>query len=273
MTRLRVYLEEWPKDPFFNLAFEEAFYLLSEEPTLRLWRNDKVIVIGRHQCALLEVNPLEAKILGVKLVRRFTGGGAVYHDLGNLNYALTIPRGFKGIKNIEEAFKFVGEIVVNSLKKLGVNANYKPLNDIEISGRKVSGMAATISSNKVFVHGALLIKSDLSALWKVLKISEEKLSDKKFISSRRKIVITLEEALDKEVDIKNIIELLSYEFARSLGFQGFEIVKAEEELLKFARKLYDEKYSTLNWNLKYLDFVKDHISDIELESLISISRP
>ncbi len=271
---LRVLIAEWPQNPFYNLAFEEAFYKALKGPVLRIWRNDKVVVIGRHQCALLEVNAKEAERLGVKLVRRFTGGGAVYHDIGNVNYSIVMPKGVLGIKNIEDAFKFVGNVVIEALKNMGINdVNYRPLNDVEVSGLKVSGMAAAWTEDKLFVHGAILVGSDLSILKRVLKISKEKVSDKKFVSSRMRTVITLEEALGRKVKFDEIVERFSETFSKALGLRDYDIDNNYNEISGLANSLYESRYSRTSWNLKYLEFVKESFPEDEIKALLNIAKP
>ncbi|MGC8975427.1 MAG: lipoate--protein ligase family protein [Thermoprotei archaeon] len=267
---LRVLIAEWPENQFFNLAFEEAFYLESKQPTLRFWRNDKVVVIGRFQSPPLEINALEAKNLGIRLVRRFTGGGAVYHDLGNVNYALTLPG--RNL-SIEESFSIVGSAVVEALGSLGINkVYYRPLNDIEVDGLKVSGMAACRSHDRVFVHGAMLVSSDISVLWRVLKISREKLSDKKFTQSRVKRVTTVNEVLGRVVRPEEIYKAISESLSMKLSLE-VEWGKPQESELRKALDLYRERYATLEWNLKYVDEVRDLINDEEYEALREIAKP
>lgn len=267
---LRVLVAEWPENQFFNLAFEEVLYLESRQPTLRFWRNDKVVVIGRFQSPPLEINALEARDLGIRLVRRFTGGGAVYHDLGNVNYALTLP-GYN--LNIEESFSIVGSAIVEALGSLGVSkAYYRPLNDIEVDGLKVSGMAACRSHDRVFVHGAMLVSSDISTLWRVLKISKEKLSDKKFTQSRVKRVTTVNEVLGRTVRPDELYKAISETLSRKLGLEIEWREHQSNELMK-ALNLYRRKYATLEWNLKYVDEVRDLITDEEYEALKEIARP
>ncbi|MEM4488839.1 MAG: biotin/lipoate A/B protein ligase family protein [Desulfurococcaceae archaeon] len=267
---LRVFVAEWPENQFFNLAFEEAFYTESKQPTLRFWRNDKVVVIGRFQCPPLEINAIEAKDLGVRLVRRFTGGGAVYHDLGNLNYALTLP-GHN--LSIEESFSIVGSAIVEALSSLGVDkVYYRPLNDIEVDGLKVSGMAACRSHDRMFIHGAMLVSSDISILWRVLKISRENFSGKKFTRSRIKRVTTLSEVLGKIVRPEELYKAISETLSRKLGLE-IEWSEPQKSELKKALDLYKKKYATLEWNLKYVDEVRDLISSEEYEALKAIARP
>ncbi|MCC6033710.1 MAG: lipoate--protein ligase family protein [Desulfurococcaceae archaeon] len=267
---LRVLVAEWPENQFFNLAFEEVLYLESKLPTLRFWRNDKVVVIGRFQSPPLEINSLEARDLGIKLVRRFTGGGAVYHDLGNVNYALTLPN---HKLSIEESFSVVASAVVEALGSLGVSkAYYRPLNDIEVDGLKISGMAACRTHDRVFVHGAMLVSSDISILWRVLKISREKLSDKKFTQSRVKRVTTVNEVLGRTVSPEELYKAISEALSRRLGLE-VEWGAPDNTELRKALNMYKGKYATLEWNLKYVDEVRDLISDEEYEALKAIARP
>ncbi|MEZ0393716.1 MAG: biotin/lipoate A/B protein ligase family protein [Desulfurococcaceae archaeon] len=269
-STLRAYVAEWPRNQFFNMAYEEAFFREAREPTLRFWRNDRVVVIGRLQSPALEVNAAEALRLGVKLVRRFTGGGAVYHDLGNINYALALPG---ASMDVEEAFRLVGEAVAEALRGMGAEAYYRPLNDVEIGGLKVSGLAASRSAEGVFVHGALLVSSDIEVLWKVLRITQEKLSDKRAIArSRVKRVITLSEALGRRVEPREVYEALATSLSRRLGLEIKWDSPSEPELRR-ALKLYRDRYSRPEWNLLYTDMVAGSLSREELEALGMIARP
>ncbi|MEM0014665.1 MAG: biotin/lipoate A/B protein ligase family protein [Zestosphaera sp.] len=270
MDVLRTFTAEWPGNQFFNLAFEEGFYSVAREPTIRFWRNDRVVIIGRFQSPVLEVNAVEALGLGVRLVRRFTGGGAVYHDLGNLNYALALP-GYS--LDVEEAFRLVGEAVAEALKDLGVkDAYYRPLNDIEVGGLKVSGMAAHRSHDRIFVHGAMLLSSDISVLWRVLKVSEVKLSDKRFTGSRVKRVVTVSEALGRAVSPEEVIDAILEVLARRMRLRIKQSDVGREELVK-ALDLYRSRYSRLEWNLAYVEELRDLLNEEEYEALKEISKP
>lgn len=275
MGVLRVFEAEWPSNQFLNLSFEQAFYhaFTGDGGVLRFWRNDRVVVIGRHQCAALEVNAASLREGGIKLVRRFTGGGAVYHDLGNINYALAVKRGVAGAGSIIDLFRLVGEAVAEALGSLGAgDVYYRALNDIEIGGRKVSGLAGASAPGKLFVHGALLVASDLSILGQVLKISREKLSDKKFVESRAKRVITLEEAVGRRVSPREVYTAIADVLAERLKLEKVEDRASKRELMEAVR-LYREKYSKVDWNLKYLDFVKPSLSIEEVENLKWAAQP
>ncbi|MEM4487812.1 MAG: biotin/lipoate A/B protein ligase family protein [Desulfurococcaceae archaeon] len=267
---VRAIICEWPSNQFFNIAFEEALFRSANEPTIRFWRNDRAIVIGRLQSPILEINAIEAFNHGIKLVRRFTGGGAVYQDLGNVNYAISLP-GFK--LSLEEGFKLVGEAVADSLKALGVkDAYYRPLNDIEVEGLKISGLAATRSPLGLFVHGSMLVSSNTDIMWRVLKISKEKLSDKKFTSSRVKRVVNLEEALGRAVNITEILNVIGESLSKKLGVQ-IEWGSYRQREAALAVELYKTRYSRIDWNLAYTEELRTLITDEEYRALYEIGKP
>src|SRR5207245_2820189 len=171
-----------------NLALEEAIPRLVGEgkapSTVRFWHNSNTIVIGCFQSAKLEVNMEACKETGTEIVRRFTGGGAVYHDSGNLNYAISVRKGHRLVPdgNLQSVFQRLSEGAVEGLRELGVKAEFQPVNDIQVDGKKVSGAAGSIRWNAVFHHGCILVNSDLSILGKVLNVPRGKLEDKRVAS-------------------------------------------------------------------------------------------
>jgi lipoate-protein ligase A len=244
---------EYPHSPYMNLAVEEAIALAvgrcKASETLRFWRNDRTVVIGLFQCPSLEVNFEECLKYGVRVVRRFTGGGAVYHDLGNLNFALSLRRDNPVIgERLFKGFELIGKAVEIGLRRIGVRrVRFKPINSILIGENKAVGMAGLISKDFVFVHGSMLIDSDIIVLERVLKASNTETSDR-FVRSKRQKVITLKEALEggvgvqvvKKAIIKGLEEVLGVEFIEE------EITDYEKRL---ADELYKKKYSRIDWSL------------------------
>jgi len=240
------------KNPYFNMAVEEAIPLAVGKGlapnTLRFWRNENTVVIGRFQCPALEINFKECLKMNVSVIRRFTGGGAVYHDYGNLNYALSLRRELMEINDLFEGFKLIGTAVADGLKrKFGINAKYIPINDIQVEGKKISGMAGSVTKDFFFVHGCILVSSNLNVLVSVLNVPKEKLADKK-VQSVRKRVTTIKEMLKREVRADEVKEAIKQGLERAFGVRFIKggLTKEEEEL---ARKLYDEKYSKMEWSL------------------------
>ncbi len=250
--KLRVLLFETPEDPYMNLAFEEAIPRARgcgiSPDTLRLWRNQGAVIIGYFQRAEEEVNLEQADRLGIKVVRRFTGGGAAYHDLGNINYALSLSLSERRVANpLEYIFSELIKAPVEALRGLGFNASLENVNDIVVDGRKVSGTAATVAWGSIFFHGAMLVNSDLSRLASVLRVSVKKLIDKG-ISSVKYRVTNLSSI--KNVSVQEVADSLANSFAKLLGYDGVRYEMPSSEELEIANVLYNYKYTSKEWNFE-----------------------
>ncbi len=245
---LRVVPYEEPEDPYFNMAVEEAIPRARGcgvvPDTLRIWRNMNAIIIGYFQRAEEEVNLDVAASIGAAVVRRFTGGGAVYHDLGNLNYALSLASTGKRV-SLDLVFKELTKGPVDALRSLGFSADVQNVNDIIVSGRKVSGTAATISWGATFFHGAMLISTDLGRLASVLRVSPRKLIDKG-VSSVKYRVTNLNDI--RPVSPDEVVAALAESFTRLTGHERYQVGLLTPEELEIAQALYNEKYSKREWN-------------------------
>ncbi len=249
MGRLRVLLFETPNDPYYNLALEESLFLLHSmnvirDDVLRIWRNANAVVIGYFQRADEEVDMEHAGKYGISVVRRFTGGGAVYHDLGNINYAVITGR-HGG--SIEDLYGHLLKGILGALRYLGLSAYVENINDIAIGGRKVSGTAASFRGNTWFLHGSLLVSTDLERLSSVLKISRKKLMDK-HVSSVKYRVATLNDLAGRRYEYWEVIEALVKGYSELLGDEPVYDMPGNLELL-VAGKLYRGKYLRDDWNL------------------------
>jgi lipoate-protein ligase A len=250
--RWRLLDVEWPEDPYYNMAVEEAVARAVGEgiipTTLRFWRNDNAIVIGAFQCVSLEIKLGECIKYDVKVIRRFTGGGAVYHDIRNLNYAVSFrrPSPIPG-DGILNGYMMVGEAVIAGLEDLGVKAEFVPVNDIQVGGRKISGMAGTLTRNLLFIHGCLLVGSNIEILSRVLNVPREKL-ESKGVGSVRARVTTLRDELNCEITIDDVKMALLKGFEEVFGaeFIPGELTSWEKDMTE---DLYRSKYLTIDWNL------------------------
>jgi len=245
---------EYRDNPFMNMAVEEAIPRMVGEgkspSTVRFWHNSNTIVIGCFQSARLEVNMEACKETGTEIVRRFTGGGAVYHDSGNLNYAISLRKGHPLVpgQNLQSVFEKLSEGSVQGLRDLGVEADFQPVNDIQVDGKKVSGAAGSIRWNTVFHHGCILVNSDLSILGKVLSVPKAKLEDRHVMSVRKRVT-TVRDELGREISTKEVRDAILGGMKSCYGVRVESGVLTKEEL-GLAEELYQTKYSRLEWNLE-----------------------
>lgn len=194
-------------DPAMNLALEEYVLRQSKqnEDLLLFYINEPSIIIGCHQNTLEEINHDYVEQHGIHVVRRLSGGGAVYHDLGNLNFSFLTDYQQENFQN----FKKFTEPVVRCLKELGVTAELSGRNDILVDGHKVSGNAQYISKGRMVSHGTLLFSTDLSEVSKALHVQTGKIASKG-IKSVRSRVANISEFLNQPMDIetfkKHILE-------------------------------------------------------------------
>ncbi|WP_300413770.1 lipoate--protein ligase [uncultured Oscillibacter sp.] len=238
-TRI-TYLETGSQDPFYNLAFEE--YVLTHRGTgdyLLLWQNDNTIVIGQNQNAEEEIDRAFVEAHGIRVVRRTTGGGAVYHDLGNLNYSFITDAG-EAEKLTMERFT---RPVVNALRGLGLRAEASGRNDILVEGRKVSGTAQRLLDGRILHHGTLLFDADPGMVAGALRADPEKFRSKSAKSVRSRIG-NIREFLREDMDLPAFWEYLKTALAGA-GFVGGGLTAEELEGVEALKR---EKYDTWEWN-------------------------
>lgn len=234
-----LYLETGSQDPAFNLAFEE--YVLThrrEGAYLLLWQNDNTIVIGQNQNAEAEINRAFVEEHGIHVVRRTTGGGAVYHDLGNLNYSFITDVGDAEQLTME---RFTRPIV-EALKALGLQAEASGRNDILVEGRKVSGTAQRVTRDRILHHGTLLFDADPSMVAGALNVDPEKFRSKSAKSVRSRIG-NIRAFLQEDMDLPAFWAYLKAALAGS----GLEQTALTAEELAEVRALKEGKYDTWEW--------------------------
>lgn len=222
-------------DPFFNLSAEEYFLCEKDEDFFLLWQNEPCIVIGRNQNAADEINGDYVRTRSLPVVRRITGGGAVYHDTGNLNFSFII--------NGEADRVELCRPVIDVLRSIGVVAEISGRNDILVGGKKISGTAMCSRGGRSLFHGTLLISTDLEALSEALRADGEKLAGHG-VKSVRSRVANISEFTEKPLCAENVGAIL----ARYMTERGGEIYELGESDIEAIEKLRDSKYSTDEWN-------------------------
>ena len=235
-----VYLETGSLDPFYNLAFEETVLTRRRSGDyLLLWQNDNTVVIGQNQNAEEEINRAFVEEHDIHVVRRTTGGGAVYHDLGNLNYSFITDAGDAETLTME---RFTLP-VVNALRGLGLRAEASGRNDILVEGRKVSGTAQRLLNGRILHHGTLLFDTDADMAAGALRAAPEKFRSKSAKSVRSRIG-NIRAFLREDMDLPNFWKYLKEALAGE-GFVSGELSAGE---LAEADRLKRDKYDTWEWN-------------------------
>lgn len=232
-------------NPQINLAIEE--YILKNldinESYLLFYVNGPSIIIGRNQNTVEEINTEYVEANNIKVVRRMSGGGAVYHDLGNLNYSfITKDEG----NSIQDNFKKFTKPVIDALRKLGANAELMGRNDIEIEGRKVSGTAQYATNGRMYTHGTLMLNSDLDNVSKALKPKKEKI-ESKGVKSVRARVGNISEFINKQMTVEEFKQFILQSVFEAQGSEIKEYVLTEEDW-KNIDQLSKSKYQTWEWN-------------------------
>lgn len=258
-------LEEDTTDIFRNLALEEAIARVNAEQqnrinTLRFWRADPSVVIGRFQCVHKEANMRYCQAKGIAIARRFTGGGAVFHDRENLNFAICMDQNEPYVnRTLNELYwNFIGNIAA-SLQEIGIPAIYDSYRScLRINGKKITGTAGWLKHGVSFIHGTLLINSDLDMLRSALRAPTDQpvyLRDNRRIrcmESKRDVVTCIANEVEPcptDEEIKMVIigglETISGETIRSGKLTVAELERAES--------LYQSQYSQTEWNLGTLE--------------------
>lgn len=224
-------------DPWYNLAVEEMLLHGTRQETtvLYLWQNHNTVVIGRNQNAWKECRWRLLQREGGKLARRLSGGGAVFHDLGNLNFTFITPRRHY---DLEKQL----QVILQAVAGLGIPAEFSGRNDILADGRKFSGNAFYKDGNMAYHHGTILVAVDFSRLSRYLQVSKEKMATKGIDSVQARVVNLSELKQDLTVDL--VREALKSSFRRVYADQGEEVTL--EGWVDSLRELYG-KYASWEW--------------------------
>ncbi len=236
------YIVNKSHNPFYNIALEAyAFRELRDEDELFiLWINEPTIVIGKHQNAIEEINKAYTDEHGIHVVRRLSGGGAVYHDLNNLNYTIISNKTQEGAFD----FKTFSQPVIETLADLGVTVTFTGRNDLEIDGKKFCGNAQAYYKGRMMHHGCLLFDVDMTVLGNALQVSKDKIESKGVKSVRARVTNILDE-LPEKITVQEFSERLLDKMKASYPDMT-EYVLSDEELTEI-KKLADEQFGTWDW--------------------------
>ena len=229
-------------DPYHNLALEQYAFdvLAARRGVFMLWRNDNAVIIGRHQNTVAEIDAAFVKRHGIRVARRLSGGGAVYHDLGNVNFTFITAAGSL------DAFDFASfcRPVIRALADLGVRAEMNGRNDMTIDGKKFSGNAQYRKKGRVMHHGTILYNSDLNVVGKALVVPKDKIESKglKSVQSR---VTNVKPHMRDDLPVEDFMNVLRDAMFRELRLTAYALTPGDGDAV---RKLRTEVYDTWDWN-------------------------
>jgi lipoate-protein ligase A len=237
-----LYIETDWDIPFYNMALEE--YILTQLPEdedcLFFYIHSPSVIVGRHQNTIEEINRDYVEANGIYVARRLSGGGAVYHDRGNLNYSVITT------KQDDKPYDFarLSLPVLHAVRALGADARQSGRNDLTIDGRKFSGAAQLSAGNRLLHHGTLLFDSDLGNLQKALNVGPLKI-ESKGIKSVRSRVTNISGYLSEKIGIEDFRQIiLSY----LLNDQKCRQYRLSDDDRRNVEKRVREKFSTWAWN-------------------------
>ena len=226
-------------NPYFNLALEEYMLTRTDMDVFMLWRNHNTIVVGKSQNTAAEINAGYVSENGITVVRRMTGGGAVYHDKGNLNFTFIASGGREWFSDFE---RFT-QPIIRALADMGVTAQASGRNDILIDGCKISGNAQTVYRDRIMHHGTLLYSSDIGKIAGALNVSDVKINSKGIKSIKSRVTNIIDHCNEKP----DVLEFKD-RIAKSLGLEEYKLTEHD---IAETQRLADEKYSTWDWNYGY----------------------
>jgi len=231
-------------NPAYNLATEEFLLKSITKDAFYLYINKPSIIVGKHQNSLAEINYTYTQRNNIPVYRRLSGGGTVYHDLGNLNFCF-ITNEEKG--NLVNFDKYTAHIV-KALENMGLTINVGKRHDLSIDGKKITGTASHVFKNRAMHHGTLLFSSDLSVLNKCLNVTTHKFEDKA-VKSVRSTVTNIAEHLSQPITMEKFTSHI-FNSLRS-SFTKTKEHKLSIKDNEFITGLVNKKYNTWKWNYGY----------------------
>ena len=256
-------------DPYFNLAWEEYIFkhINLDEDILLLWQNEPAVIVGRNQNIFGEVNLTYCEVNQIPIIRRVSGGGTVYHDLGNLNYTIIT----KHYQDVISNYDYFTSTIIAFLNQLGVDATFSGKSDIKIDGKKISGNAQMYHQNRMLHHGTILFNTDLNKLNKVIKQITPDMQTVG-VPSNRSMVTNVIDYLEPKQTIESFKQQLLLHYLYHDIDQHIHVLSDKD--LKHIEHLKSTKYMSWDWNYGESPIfeIRKQINDAEILIKVSSGR-
>ena len=244
---IMLYIEPESTDAAFHFSVEE--YIVRDypwnTPVMMIWQADKCAMLGSNQIAEAEIDMSRAAREGIKIVRRSSGGGTIFTDMGTLLYTVILPDA-KERYPLDLAREKVAGPVVEALNKMGVPAKAEGRNDILVNGKKVSGMAQYVRHGRICTHGSLLYDADLDLLSRVLRVDDEKISSKALRSIRSRVT-NIKEYIGRPCSTGEFRELLKQNLFCGLDIKEHKLSDRDHQQIG---QIFREKYGNPSWTFE-----------------------
>ena len=218
------YLDLMTTDPSYNLAMEQYVFdcLPRDRMYFMLWQNDNAIIVGKYQNTIAEINEEAVRERGIRVVRRLSGGGAVYHDLGNVNFTFLVQK-----ENYDVGHQL--DVIIGAMRRLGIQAERSGRNDILADGKKFSGNAFYKQNKFCYHHGTIMLNVDVTKLSRYLNVSADKLKSKGVSSVKSRVTNLVEFVPD--LTVARLKEALKESFEEVYGLKAGILTKEDLDLL------------------------------------------
>lgn len=240
-----IFIERTQTDPFFNIAAEEYLLKNRNDETLMFWQSQPSVILGKHQNPVKEINLDYVNAHNIPVIRRISGGGTVFHDMGNINY--TLITGSEKQENLVDFKKFTLPMIL-FLKEFGLESQFEGKNNLILSGKKFSGNSAHVFKNRVMHHGTFLFETDLEAIENIINPHQSSIKDKS-IESIHASVTNISDHLKEKISLESFKKKMSDFFVDYYGIKTFQ--KLTENEIEEIEKLAAEKYRDWSWNFGY----------------------
>ncbi|WP_027183178.1 lipoate--protein ligase [Desulfovibrio inopinatus] len=234
------YIHNRGTDPAFNLAAEEWLLTQTDAEIFMLWRNASAVIVGRNQNTLSQIDEVFVRERNIPVVRRLSGGGAVFHDLGNINFTFIS----NGTPSDKLDFNRFTAPILDALRSMGVDGSLDGRNDLVINGQKFSGNAQHFHKNRILHHGTLLFASDIADVSGALRVDPEKYRDKA-VKSVKKRVTNISSHLPEPMDVTEFLDVL---MARVSGEAVRDDMALRAEEVRGIEELAEQRYRSWDWN-------------------------